>query len=590
MWRTCAVAAVVAFVLAVAAVVASEENPARASKGDANRPNIVVVMTDDQTIESLRVMPKVERLLTERGVSFPNSFASNPVCCPSRATFLTGQYSHTHGVFRSAPPNGGVEALDASETLPVALQRSGYFTAHVGKYLNGYGLRTDPQGVPPGWNDWRASVDPTTYRMFGYVLNQNGTLVTFGRYDDEDPAKYQTDVYAQKAVSLIERRAPRRKPFFLSIAPLAPHNEMPPKGEPQPVPNPRPAPRHADAFDREPLPASPSFNEEDVSDKPAAVAELPPISDQIRELLRGRYQARLASLLAVDDLVGRVTATLRREGELDETLIVFTSDNGFLLGQHRIRVGKERPYEESIGVPLILRGPGIPRGEVRRALVANIDLAPTILDYANARPAAPTDGRSLQQIVGDRRFNPGRAIVLENWCNASEECFDPEVPRYRGVRTDRYAYVEYPTGERELYDLKRDPGQLESLHADPAYERERNALAQLLAELQDCAGRECRADPRLKLDLAYEVNRVSGRRCTASAVEATIGGADAGEAVSARFRGPGRASEDERRPLRTRIPRRALDANARTRVAAEVTVLDGRVETVTKSIPRVCAT
>ena len=552
-------------------------------------------MTDDQTVADMRVMPKVKRLITDRGVSFTNSFVSNSSCCPSRATFLTGQYSHNNGVLRNSPPNGGIEALDPAGTLPVALQRGGYYTAHIGKYLNGYGLRTPETEIPPGWDGWQGSIDGSTYRMFGYKLNENGTPITYGDFDIEDPATYQTDVYAQKAVDLIERQAPKRRPFFLSVAPLAPHVEIFQRstpGDDDPAiptfPNPRPAPRDARDFSNEKLPQKASFNEADVSDKPAAIEALTPIDQRVRGVLRARYRSRLGSLLAVDDLVGRVFAALRKTGELGNTLIVFTSDNGFLLGEHRIRIGKQYPYEESIGVPLILRGPDIPRGEVRRQLAANVDLAPTILDYARAKPATAPDGRSLRALIKDRHTSPGRAIVLENWCQVEEACFDPDIPRFRGVRTDRYAYMEYPNGEREMYDLDRDPNQLRSLQVDPRYRRERAALARLLADLAACDGAGCRTRPRLKLKLNYEADRVHGRACTASGVEVTIGGADAGEAISARFRGPGKGTEDTRRPLRIRIPRDDLKQGANSPIAAEVAVLDGRIETVSNSSPRVC--
>ena len=296
-------------------------------------PNVIMLMTDDQTVESMRVMPKTNSLLVDRGVEFTNSFASNPVCCPSRATFLTGQYSHNNGVYRNTGSNGGYAALDGSRTLPVWLQRAGYFTAHVGKYLNGYGSLV-PTEIPPGWSEWYGSVDPSTYSMHGYTLNQNGTLVTYGEREVEDPDTYQTDVYADKAAELIARRAPRRKPFFLSVAPLAPHSEVHPSGTGvEEFPNPRPAPRHTGAFDSEPLPVTPSSNEADVSDKPAAIRALEPMSPAQVALATTRYRSRLASLLAVDDLVRTVVDAVRATGEVDRTLIVFTSDNGFPSGR-----------------------------------------------------------------------------------------------------------------------------------------------------------------------------------------------------------------------------------------------------------------
>lgn len=599
--RICGAAA--AALLAIAAIAsgvgddAGGSSPARAgsSSKPQERPNIVVLMTDDQTNETLRAMPKLQRLITDHGVSFVNNFASNPVCCPSRATYLTGQYSHTNGVLRNSPPNGGIEALDPAETLPVALQRSGYYTAHIGKYLNGYGLRTDPTGIPPGWDGWEGSIDASTYRMFGYELNENGTLLTYGDYDIEDPATYQTDVYADKAVDLIKQRAPKRMPFFLNIAPLAPHVEVFDRGEsggddfPTPTfPNPRPAPRDEHAFSHEKLPHSPAFNEGNVSDKPTAIQALSPISQAVRGVLRRRYRSRLGSLLAVDDMVGRIVDALRETGELDNTIFIFTSDNGFLLGEHRIRIGKEYPYEPSIRVPLVMSGPSIPEGEVRRQPAANIDLSPTILDFAGADTTRPPDGQSLLPLIADKTFYPGRAIELENWCQVEEACYDGDTPRYKGVHTDRYAYMEYPNGKREMYDLERDPNELRSLQSNDNYARPRRALAGLLEKLQDCHGAACRTKPRLKLELAYATDRVHGHQCTASGVDLSIGGADAGDAVGASFQVPGSTTDDSKRPLHLLVPRDELSQGANTPIAANVTVVDGRIETVAASVPRVC--
>ncbi|MGH2954648.1 MAG: sulfatase family protein, partial [Solirubrobacterales bacterium] len=506
-------------------------------KRDRPPPNVVVVMTDDQTVESLRAMPKTERLLGAEGVTFTNSFAANPACCPSRATFLTGRYAHNHGVLRNTRPNGGYAGFDGDEALPVWLQRAGYFTAHVGRYLTGYGRHTDPLEIPPGWSEWHGAVDPSTYSMYGYTLNDEGALVTYGEAEVEDPADYQTDVYAAKAADLIARRAPKRRPFFLSVAPLAPHAEADPEQPDEPLgpDNPRPAPRHAGAFDDEPQPRADSFNEADVSDKPAEIRALEPLTLGEAAALADRYRARLASLLAVDDLVETVVGELGATRELNRTLIVFTSDNGYLLGEHRVRARKQYPYEESIRVPLILRGPGLPRDAERRQPVVNADLAPTILHYARAK-RRPGDGRSLHRLIDDRRLEPGRAVLVENWCQVTAPGFEPETPRYLGVRTARYLYAEWASRDAELYDLDRDPLELESRHADPAYADERAALGRLLDRLADCAGRSCRARPRLDLRLDYRRGESDGRRCALSAVRARVRGADRGEALEARFR------------------------------------------------------
>ncbi len=566
------------------AVTGADQGPAE------DRPNIVVLMTDDQTVESLRAMPQTRRLLAGEGVEFANNFASNPLCCPSRSTFLTGRYAHNHGVLRNTVPNGGYVTLDGSQTLPVWLQRDGYYTAHIGKYLNGYG-RDLPTEIPPGWDEWRGSVDPTTYSMYGFTLNEQGALTTYGDPDVPDPATYQTDVYAQKAVDLIGRRAPKRKPFFLSVAPLAPHgeNDLGEDESPDATPGPRAAPRHEGAFANEALPLPPSFNEADVADKPEAIRARSPIGAGQQATIQARYRDRLEALLAVDDMVASLVTALRRSGELDETLFVFTSDNGFLHGEHRVRSGKQLPYEESIRVPLIVRGPGLPAGKVRRQTVANVDLAATILDYAGVSSPVPPDGRSLRRLAADGRLEPGRAILIENWCGQNEACFDPTIPRYQGVRTARYAYFEYPNGEAELYDLPLDPYELESRHADPGYAAIRGALSRLLGRLRACAGVECRVEPRLDLELDYERKRRGGGPCTASGVGLTLTRIDAREAISLQaFAGGRPAGEDPAPPLRALVAAGELRRGRPTELRANVTVLDGRVLSLDAEVPRRC--
>jgi N-acetylglucosamine-6-sulfatase len=289
------------------AVVSSDAGPS--AERAAPPPNVLVIMTDDQTVESLRVMTNVKRLLRDRGTSFSNSFVTYALCCPSRATFLTGQYAHNHGALGNKPPHGGYARLDRTNTLPVWLQDAGYYTAHLGKYLNGYGRRS-PTEIAPGYDEWRGSVDPSTYRFYDYTLNENGRLTTYRRY--------QTDVYARKAARIIERRAPAERPFFLWVAFLAPHGGGPRKpDDPSTLATPVPAPRHRDDFAAEPLPRPPGFNEADVSDKAAGIRNRPLLTrSQIGEI-REMYQQRLESLLAVDEAVA--TMSLRSGGRASST-------------------------------------------------------------------------------------------------------------------------------------------------------------------------------------------------------------------------------------------------------------------------------
>ncbi|HXE99688.1 MAG TPA: sulfatase [Solirubrobacterales bacterium] len=457
-----------------------------------SRPNVVVVMTDDQDPASVGVMKAVEHELAARGVTFANNYATTPDCCPSRASFETGQYAHNHGVLTRHPPRGGYQGFAAQpalikNALPVALQDAGYRTGYIGKYLNGYGI-PDYGGlrspgirryIPPGWDRWYVPVDHTEYDMYGYRLNENGRLRTYGTA----PRDYQTDVYARKAQAFVRASASQPQPFFLTVAPLAPHLENPiAPGPRERGRNPRPALRDLGRFARRPLPRPPSFNERKISDKPSFVRNTPRLSNSEIRQLRLEYHSRLESLLAVDDLVRGLVHQLRATGELDNTYIVFTSDNGFMLGQHR-RHGKLSVYEESVRVPLIIRGPGLPARQVRSQLTANIDLAPTILDAASTPPRLEMDGISLLPGARDPAADANRSLVLEYLAGHRA---------YSAVRTaDGFAYVEYRDGERELYDLNTDPYELHNLAGKPADAALELDLARHLAALRNCAGKSC---------------------------------------------------------------------------------------------------
>ena len=498
-----AVAATLVMATAAALVDARAGTVDRAAAVSA-KPNIVMLMTDDQTLRDLAVMPRTRRSIGQAGVTFSRDFASYPLCCPSRATLLTGRYAHNHGVRSNKPPNGGYGRLDKANTLPVWLQRSGYTTAHIGKYLNGYG-RDVPADVPPGWSEWSGSIDGSTYLMWGYTLNENGTPRTYGAANVEDPALYQTDVYRAKAVDFIRRRAGQGRPFYLSVAFLAPHAESARKRREISV---RPAPRHRGRFASEPLPRPPSFDEADVSDKPSFIrSALRLTAAQVRRIGRN-YRARQESLLAVDEAVEAIVGALRETGSLGRTYVLFTSDNGFFHGEHRVPQGKYLVYDASSHLPLLIRGPGIPAGKTSGELVSNVDLAPTIVAAAGARPSKPMDGRSLLAFARDARKRSTRPILHEGLApsaagdneqdgtapSAAPGAAASALPGYAAVRTSRFLYVEYfTTADSELYDLANDPYELRSLHRDPRYARTRIALARDLARLRRCAGPACSA-------------------------------------------------------------------------------------------------
>jgi N-acetylglucosamine-6-sulfatase len=555
--------------IAAADGVTAEAGPAQQRA----RPNVVVVMTDDQTVESLRVMGNVKALLADEGTTFHNSFASFSLCCPSRATFLTGQYAHNHGVMGNAPPAGGYARLDSSNTLPVWLQRAGYHTVHIGKYLNGY-PGANRTHVPPGWTEWYGSIDPSTYRFYNYTLNENGRLVTYG----SDPASYQADVYSRKAVDAVRRLAPGAAPFFLSVAFLAPHSGGPREpDDPRNFATPVPAPRHRDRYAAEPLPITPSFNEADVSDKPAGIRRRPLLGPQQIANVTENYRQRLESLLAVDEAVAALVAALRETGELNRTLIVFTADNGFFHGEHRVAAGKVLLYEPSIRVPLIVRGPGIPRGGHVADPVANVDLAPTIVDVADARPLRVMDGRSLLPLAEDTGRRTGRDILIERGPGGNNQQI------FSALRTPRYLYAEYSNGERELYDLVRDPHQLTSLHADPGHERLRARLASRLARLRSCAGAICRSAPSLRIRVSHRYERRS--TCAGSRVRVLLEGADVASVGRVDFFIRGRrVARDRAAPYRVVFAARRFRTARVVRVRAVLE--DGRMLTLQRVVRR----
>ena len=539
------------------------------------KPNIVVLMTDDQTLESMRVMNRTNSLIGGKGATFTRSFVNYSLCCPSRATLFTGQYAHNHGVLGNGPPAGGYGRLDRSNWLPVWLQGAGYRTMHVGKFLNGYG-RLAPTEVPTGWSDWHGTVDPSTYRFWGYTINENGTLRTYGTTARE-PELYSTDFFARRANELITSAAPSDQPFFLSVAFLAPHSGGPnDDDDPRNQATPSPAPRHLNVFASEPLPASASFNEADMTDKPLAMQRRRPIGVPRANAIQEGYRQRLESLLAVDEAVESILGTLFTTGEIRDTLVLFTSDNGFFHGEHRVPGGKLLPYEPSIKLPLLMRGPGVPRGETPSQLVTNADLAPTILDAADARPGRTQDGRSLFGLFKDPGVQWGRELLLEGGSNAGLT--------YTGLRNYRWKYIEHTTGEVEMYDLTSDPDELTSLHADPALTPVRSAMAARLAALRGCVGSGCRAKPALRLDAAR-------RRCRFTAA---VRGADARaiervELLIRRRPRPGdedepasfrRVARDESAPFRKRVRLAGVRPGRRFLLRARVRLNDGRSVTI----------
>jgi arylsulfatase A-like enzyme len=381
----------------------------------------------------------------------------------------------------------------------VWLERAGYATAHIGKFLNGYGQ--DRLDVPNGFTEWYGLIDPLTYRMWGYSIFEDRNKQGYGEVLEETPRLYQTDVLTNKAVDFIRRRAAGDAPFFLSVAYLAPHHES---GKTQRLTGKlvRPAPRHRGAFSTMPLPKQLSFDEVDLSDKPPHVGRYNrPINERREAAILKRTRERWESLLAVDDGVKAIVDELRERGELDNTYVIFTSDHGFMQGEHRIPQGKMVPYDPSTQVPLLIRGPGIPRGRTTKALVGDVDFASTVLDATPATAPRPLDGRSYLPFARNPRIRSLRPFLhttagqgakgRTNTREGGTRGTQPRVPAWRAVRTTRWLYIEYTSGHRELYDTRKDRWQMNSRADDPTIRTRIRTLRRILGDLRRCRGRAC---------------------------------------------------------------------------------------------------
>ena len=411
------------------------------------RPNILLILTDDQTVESLTSATMPYTKGRADWVRFSNAILNVALCCPSRATILTGRYSHHTGI----EANNGAK-FNETVTIATALRAGGYRTGLIGKYLNDYPFGRGHY-IPPGWDYWVAFENRQSGgAYFNYTLNENGTPVSYGA----TAADYSTDVLAAKAASFIRTAT---SPFFLYFAPNAPHKPL------------TPAPRYAGSMTGVAMPHAPNFREADVTDKPAWVQNLSiPSADTMDKQRRREYE----TLRAVDDAVRQLFDALAAKGALDSTVVMFLTDNGFAFGEHRWTY-KLCEYEECGRTPLLARGPGWTPRTVT-AVVSNVDLAPTFADLAGVAPPYPPDGASLVPLLTGTASSVHNGVLIR-WKGGSRS-----VPAFWGVRTDRYKYVELATGERELYDLQADPYELQNRHGDPAFAQlEANLAAQLAA-------------------------------------------------------------------------------------------------------------
>ena len=432
-----------------------------------DRPNIVFVMTDDMEERMLSRMPMVRSRVVDEGVTFDNAFVTQSLCCPSRATALRGQYPHNHRIMANDVPDGGAvrfrrRELDES-TFATWLQDSGYRTGLVGKYLN----NTEKHYIPPGWDEWNGMIGMD----HDHTVNENGRLHRYSR------ETLMTDVYTEKSLDFLRRATDDASdpPFMLWAGTYAPH---------LPADYSR---RDADLYKDTPLPRPPSFDEEDVSDKPEWVRDTPRLKDRQIEKLQKQHRDRLRSLRDVDRMVGDILNLLEERGESDNTYVVFTTDNGLQTGQHRL-TKKSTPYEEALGVPLAIRGPGVPAGVVRDQLVINNDFAPTFADWANTGVPGFVDGRSFAPLLSEDPppDSDWRTAILNE--QGQKQRF--HIPDYEAVRTANQTYVRWKTGERELYDLRGDPYELENVYdrADPLTRARLKTRAELL---EGCRGSSC---------------------------------------------------------------------------------------------------
>lgn len=435
-----------------------------------HRPNVLLITTDDMDVMDLKYMPHVRRLIEHQGVNFTNGLAPTPICVPARASLLTGQYATTDGARTISGPYGGFRSFHDGRTLPVDLRKAGYDTLFAGKYLNGYG-ETRPRYVPPGWTDWRAT-GRGTYNFFDQTLNINGRLRHVHRYT--------TYTMRDQANAMMSAPRRRHRPWFLWLNYVAPHVGAPvdPSDPSSRETVPAPADRHR--YTHIKLPDRPDMFEKDVADKP----KVSPAHRHVRpRVVRVMNIRRIQALQAVDRAVASHLRVLRRTHQLAHTLVIFTSDNGYSLGEHNI-VGKLYFYNEILRIPILMRGPGIPHHRTIRTPITNPDVEATILAATGARSQRPLDGVSLLPWL--EAPPQQRVIPIGAW-----EVGNGSIQRYRGVVVGHWVYARYHDGAEEAYNLRPDPYELRSIvkrRADPAQLRQLRALANAY---DDCRGRTC---------------------------------------------------------------------------------------------------
>jgi N-acetylglucosamine-6-sulfatase len=494
-----------------------------------SRPNIVVIMIDDEDVASLRLMvdkglmPNLKTHLLDVGYEFVDAFTIGTYGATSRAGFLTGQYPHNHKEIGSDPLLGAPIKFNDRSTVAVWLQNAGYRTGLAGRYITGYGVHSSPAYVPPGWSFWAALKEYEGWATDKYLISINGTVVDFGALAEQyNTELYQTDILAWIGGEFI-RSNPADQPFFLWLTPVAFNREIWPGPSIYSVcPDPasswyayfggdawgisqRPPRRYMDTLFGDylnfPLPRTPSFNEEDVSDKPAWVQMTPQIAQQNIECLQKRYWRRLEVMRAADDLVGYVMDTLAATQALSNTVVIFTGDSGLLDGQHR-HPDKGSAYEEVIRTPLVIRTRESSGPQRISGIALTTDLAPTVAEIAGVTPAHVVDGRSLVPIMANPSLPWRKQALLEHgtpaWTAGSGEMGFYSPPHFFALRiaVPARTFVSYPTVSSgingEYYRLETDPFQLTNLFADPSAQTEIGGITPWLNAMKTCRGAWCR--------------------------------------------------------------------------------------------------
>lgn len=456
-------------------------------------PNFVIVMADDLAWNLMPgkgppegALPNLARLMAE-GLTFERFFVTNSLCCPSRASILTGLLPHNTGVFTNSAPEGGhrgfAGAGNPGRTLAVTLHAAGYRTALMGKYLNGYSPRRD--AIPPGWSDW--AVGGNAHGAFGELLNRNGELV-------REPG-YLTDALAAMGVELI-REAAGQGPFLLVLSAFAPH-------APFIAPD-----RYRRLYPDLTYPRTPAFDARPDGAAPAWLAQSEPLNPRDGERADHTWRDRVLATKAVDDLLGAVRAELAARGLDASTYVIFLSDNGLHLGEYGLRQGKMTPFDIDVRVPLVVAGPGVAAGRRTPALASTTDIFPTLAELAGLAPGEGLDGASLVPLLATAAAPEGwrRFVAVEHRAHGPR-ADDPDLApqdgaraamptSYLALRLADALYVEYASGERGFYDLGQDPEALANIHATLSPARA-EALAAAAAALADCRGAGCLAAQRL---------------------------------------------------------------------------------------------